>query len=723
MPILQYHSDKAILEYEGQRYELINPTGLPTQGSEELDEFAVSMDDDNRFAEFVECHGKMFRLKRLQSGGNRAGQRRQGYRQDRRVTQGQSNQRFHKQDEEYRKNQATSPYNFVPLPSDDEVILLDNRMEGNLSGHIQMEIENLTHLFVGSDKGKNFMIGDSLAIPGSSIRGMIRQLSEIISFGKFTHFNARKRLYIRNFAMKNSDAKDYYIERTKSDDSRKPIKIGFLNYDRHAKQFYILECQDQEFEMKAKRIRENGKTFQYRIEGSHINLYSGPMPNKGKAKKHWKILNEISSDHKHYIPIEVVQDYHSDSSRKASGDMKNILAKAKRNGNQNADQARVFKHGVPIFYSMEGDEVKSFGHTRYYRIPYHLTIGDHVSDKLQSEDKIDLVESLFGTINQSKAVPGKLQITDAVGPPKAGHTEESLLQILSNPRPTSYQLYLDQSGVRDFKDLRHWGMEDANIRGYKQYWQRHTNQSKTLNWRKSRFRIIEFEKMFKLKRNAYQSYVKENSDLFRIEDARKKADIRIAFNKPFSQMPDSIQQQIRDAMANAKEHTFQFKKVHAVQPGNTFAGSRIYFDKLSKEELGLLLSALQLPEDCYHRLGGGKPLGMGVVQLKYKLFLTDRKERYTSVLAEKQWAEATQAEVDPDTYIKSFEKFLESNGVKLPFWTTHDRMKSLKAILTFKKDNMAENDWLQGTKYQKLDKFRKRYILPTALDIAEKHKI
>lgn len=37
---------------------------------------------------------------------------------------------------------------------------------------------------------------------------------------------------------------------------------------------------------------------------------------------------------------------------------------------------------------------------------------------------------------------------------------------------------------------------------------------------------------------------------------------------------------------------------------------------LSSVELGALLWLLSLPEDCYHRLGGGKPLGFGSVQLK-----------------------------------------------------------------------------------------------------------
>jgi CRISPR-associated protein (TIGR03986 family) len=52
-----------------------------------------------------------------------------------------------------------------------------------------------------------------------------------------------------------------------------------------------------------------------------------------------------------------------------------------------------------------------------------------------------------------------------------------------------------------------------------------------------------------------------------------------------------------------------------VKPGAKFS-ARIEVTNLSKEELGALLWLLSLPEDYYHRLGGGKPLGFGSAAIK-----------------------------------------------------------------------------------------------------------
>jgi CRISPR-associated protein (TIGR03986 family) len=52
-----------------------------------------------------------------------------------------------------------------------------------------------------------------------------------------------------------------------------------------------------------------------------------------------------------------------------------------------------------------------------------------------------------------------------------------------------------------------------------------------------------------------------------------------------------------------------------VKPGAVFKFS-IHFTNLTDVELGALLWLLDLPEGCFHRLGGGKPLGFGSVRLE-----------------------------------------------------------------------------------------------------------
>ena len=59
-----------------------------------------------------------------------------------------------------------------------------------------------------------------------------------------------------------------------------------------------------------------------------------------------------------------------------------------------------------------------------------------------------------------------------------------------------------------------------------------------------------------------------------------------------------------------------------VKPGVTFA-ARMDITNLSSVELGALLYLLELPEGCFHRLGGGKPLGFGSVRSRVKWEGTD----------------------------------------------------------------------------------------------------
>lgn len=72
-----------------------------------------------------------------------------------------------------------------------------------------------------------------------------------------------------------------------------------------------------------------------------------------------------------------------------------------------------------------------------------------------------------------------------------------------------------------------------------------------------------------------------------------------------------------------------------VNAGTTFA-ARIAVTNLSPAELGALIWLLDLPEGCFHRIGGGKPLGFGSVRMTVKaLDLLDGesiKSRYGTLL-------------------------------------------------------------------------------------------
>lgn len=97
--------------------------------------------------------------------------------------------------------QAHAPYNFVPLsprvvyPDWADVPAWDVPFEDGICGTIDLELEAHTPMFVrgtgGQQGGDRFFTLPSgeAAVPGSSVRGMIRSVVEIAGFGKLSRYN------------------------------------------------------------------------------------------------------------------------------------------------------------------------------------------------------------------------------------------------------------------------------------------------------------------------------------------------------------------------------------------------------------------------------------------------------------------------------------------------------------------------------------------------------
>jgi CRISPR/Cas system CSM-associated protein Csm3 (group 7 of RAMP superfamily) len=89
---------------------------------------------------------------------------------------------------------ARSPYNFVPL--NDEIIcppVLEHNSE-KISGRIEFEIIAISDIFIRGKGDDFFSINGHVAIPGSSLRGLIRSLIEILSYSKMTFVSPNNNL-------------------------------------------------------------------------------------------------------------------------------------------------------------------------------------------------------------------------------------------------------------------------------------------------------------------------------------------------------------------------------------------------------------------------------------------------------------------------------------------------------------------------------------------------
>lgn len=121
------------------------------------------------------------------------------------------------------------------------------------------------------------------------------------------------------------------------------------------------------------------------------------------------------------------------------------------------------------------------------------------------------------------------------------------------------------------------------------------------------------------------------------------------------------------------------QRVKPLAVGNKFTFT-VRFESLTENELGALLWALTLPGtkhmSCAHKLGMGKAIGMGSAQIEVtKLELLDLQTRYES------FASSGYSEEEPGDYIKAFSGFMQKR-LKVKEFGAHPRIRDLRMILS-----------------------------------------
>ncbi|WP_353686764.1 TIGR03986 family CRISPR-associated RAMP protein [Thermodesulfovibrio sp. 3462-1] len=600
---------------------------------------------------------------------------------------------------------ARAPYNFIPL--NHKVVHVDNPPDfdryhtDRFTGYIDLEIKTLTPFYIRDtltedeykekiriEKEKDqqyinpdfFSPGGLLRIPGSSLRGMIRTMVEIMSYGKFGFFED-SRLYYRGLADKCKNLRQEYQRKMSSFDknSKKTqykmsagilTKKGFDYFITPAKGFrQILKSEARQM------IEQTGKRYEdfkfYKVNNGYI-VVSGPMENK---KRDWFIEYPDKDAKAFKIPEIDIQNYKDDKNR----------------SDKVPDLLKLAKDGVPCFYvrykDTKGEDRISFGHTGMFRLAYEKTIGDHVPAELKKA-VLDIPEAIFGN---EKTYASRVFFEDAYleGNPEDAIMPSVIPQILSGPKPTSFQHYLEQrpENLKDHpKNLAHYNSANP-IRGYKLYWHRDGNGWEEVEISYDEKEFNELLKKHLIRKEDFQPYI--------LEEKNKKIKINL------TNLPDNLRNIIYQSIGIYEtQHTI----LTPIKPGSIFQG-RIRFENLSRVELGALLFALSLPDGLAHKLGMGKPLGLGSVEIKPRLYLSNRQNRYQDLFSEWNGLDDKTSEIEG--FKKAFEEYvfekLQENRSSL--WET-DRLRQLKKMLDF-----AHRPANKKTEYMELGEFRQRKVL------------
>lgn len=117
--------------------------------------------------------------------------------------------------------------------------------------------------------------------------------------------------------------------------------------------------------------------------------------------------------------------------------------------------------------------------------------------------------------------------------------------------------------------------------------------------------------------------------------------------------------------------------------------AKIRFQNLTKAELGAILEIFNLAKDgAKFKLGWGKSMGLGSVDIKAKLFV-ENTNKYADLFDENGWSNPCE-EKSFDEYLAAFENFVKENKRESD-WSL--AMRNLALMLEWNESRMKQNAW------------------------------
>ncbi|MBM7844808.1 TIGR03986 family CRISPR-associated RAMP protein [Herpetosiphon giganteus] len=528
--------------------------------------------------------------------------------------------------------------------------------------------------------------GQRAIIPGSSLRGLLRSLVEIVSHSKID-LVTRKNLFFRSVDKTNLG--EHYRKRMTNQ-----IRAGFLRLQRdggvieettfykipisileqHIRQRYTnyrrtkLPNERHQYQKIWVKPRNNHKIAEMSLSERQGDgwlpatlVITGDVP----GKKHEYVLIQQIPQQTFRIENEQLQRFHDEDQLSQW----QTQAFPQRNGFR--ERKGQLANGDPIFFIVDPykpQQVSFFGRAGMFRLPYTNSPYDLIPLHLRTGGAdaplVDLTEAMFGFVHREAtddtphitSYASRLRFSDAklvdqeIAESQLWDTETTP-PILASPKPTTFQHYLTQEAT-ELKSLRHYGDDrtDTTIRGHKQYWHH------------GRF-------------NAAERHDPEAS-------------------------ADSTQStQLRPVKAGVE---FQF---------------HVTFENLSDVELGALIYVLELAASPHYRLklGMGKPYGFGSIAINYQIAITDRQVRYSRLFNQpnSNWLRAELDLVDEELLAKRqafCEYILQQSGEQargVSEFNLIPRIQQLLAMLewdTARFEQTEPRPWAEVVRYLEIER-------------------
>ena len=392
----------------------------------------------------------------------------------------------------------TAPYNFVPL--NDKIFyppwineeslknIHDVPFEDGESGVIELEVTAKSPIFIKDGKNPrefchfiNENSGKEYYIPATSIKGMIRNVLEIMSFSKIRIDESKHKKYlsVRDMTYKKSSANDMTKLVGKADDCGFLIKNGdsyIIEKCADIRTICLLKNMNYEEIEKLETAKEKYKKF-----GLLKEINFTPYDEKSKTKTGQEITIKRAKFDKQGRKGILVFTGNIDKKRhefvfakngkKIQLD-KNIFEDFKKIYFDNEDSIdgqywkEQFNKGmpVPIFYMGNDIKITAIGLTQLFKLAYKKTIFE-AAKQASDDEKFDLAETIFGTVRGKKALKGRVYFSHFKSTIERFEAQKTEQGIFGTPNPSYYPNYLEQNGSK-YTTLMD---ATARIRGYKRY--------------------------------------------------------------------------------------------------------------------------------------------------------------------------------------------------------------------------------------------------------------
>lgn len=381
----------------------------------------------------------------------------------------------------------TAPYNFVPLnkhvylPDWADQISHDIPFEDGEDGYIEVTWENVSPLCIrdssAGDDGYSMHVkqpdGSRLYfLPGSSLRGMLRNTLNILAFGKMEQYDNRffgNRSFAtipeEEFGWLYKKGDEYFLCPCKGSVSQMPISDveGLIGnkYDKKGSKAWERNVKIRDsFHGKSPLTKENILFPIIERGGEEYALFAtGWM-----AGKLYELLIPIQTSDEISLSSDLRDSFLKIYKRKDTGAspfFDEMLDKEKR---------------IPVSFIKDNDGgIKALGLSYMIRCPYKYSVRDLVNKEQKRPEcvdadgkvkvKRDLSDAIFGWVDGNSCQKGRVQICNAYA--EYGTQEKELVKgVLGEPKASFYPLYLKQQEGGQYKN---YDSDDALISGRKLY--------------------------------------------------------------------------------------------------------------------------------------------------------------------------------------------------------------------------------------------------------------